>query len=182
MHISKIAVALAYYFYNSLITNVPLYWIRHAYLQLVLRIPIGKGSAIHMGCFFAGRHVRIGDHSIINRNCHLDGRESIVIGNNVSIAQDTCILSMSHDAQSDNFEPVRRETIIHDYVWVGIRAIILPGVELKKGCVVGAGSVVTKSVSELSIVAGAPAKVIGSRNSQLQYTLNYRPYFNTDIN
>ena len=49
---------------------------------------------------------------------------------------------------------------IHDNVWVGDKATILPGVEIGYGAIIGANSVVTKNVPEKSIVAGNPAKII----------------------
>jgi maltose O-acetyltransferase len=53
--------------------------------------------------------------------------------------------------------------VIEDDVWIGTRAIILPGRRLGKGCIVGAGAVVTKDVEPHSIVAGNPARAVGSR-------------------
>jgi len=52
---------------------------------------------------------------------------------------------------------------IGDDVWIGTRAIILPGISIGKGAIIGAASVVTKDVSEYAIVCGNPAKVIKSR-------------------
>jgi maltose O-acetyltransferase len=54
-------------------------------------------------------------------------------------------------------------------------------VRLGKGCVAGAGAVVTKSFDDFTVVAGSPAKKIGQRNPNLSYELSYAPYFNTDI-
>ena len=70
---------------------------------------------------------------------------------------------------------------IADYVWTGMRTIVLPGVRLGKGCVAGAGSVVTKSFEDFSIVAGNPAKKLGERTSDLRYKPSYFPFFNTDV-
>ena len=53
--------------------------------------------------------------------------------------------------------------VIEDDVWIGSRVTILKGVRVGRGSIIGAGSVVTKSVSPYSIVAGVPAKVIGQR-------------------
>jgi len=66
---------------------------------------------------------------------------------------------------------------IEDYVWIGHRAIIMPGVTIGRGAVVAAGAVVTKSVPPMSIVAGVPAKIIGQRHSALKYTKYHRPWF-----
>ena len=50
--------------------------------------------------------------------------------------------------------------MIEDDVWIGANAIILKGVTLGKGCVVAAGSVVTKSVPANALVGGNPARII----------------------
>lgn len=64
-----------------------------------------------------------------------------------------------------------------DYVWIGARATIMPGVTIGRGAVIATGAVVTKDVPEMAIVAGIPARVIGQRRSALKYTLNYSPFF-----
>jgi len=61
-------------------------------------------------------------------------------------------------------------------VWIGYRAIVLPGVTIGEGAVVGAGSVVTQDVPSFVIVAGNPARPIGVRPQAISYVLNYRPF------
>ena len=48
-------------------------------------------------------------------------------------------------------------------MWIGARVTILPGVKIKKGCIIGAGAVVTKSFEEYSVIGGNPAKLIKYR-------------------
>lgn len=175
------AIAAAYYLYNNVITHLPSYTIRHWYLRSILRIRIGRHSAIHMHCFFSNRHVTIGHNTIINRHCYLDGRFGIFIGNNVSISPYCALLSLSHDVNDPHFGAIGKKTVINDNVWIGMRAMILPGVLMGKGSVAGAGAVVTKNVEPYTIVAGVPAKAVGSRAQPLDYTLRYEPYFDTDI-
>ena len=67
--------------------------------------------------------------------------------------------SVEFKARTDKVE-------IGDYVFVGPRAIILPGIKIGKGAVVAAGAVVTKDVPDFSIVGGVPAKIIGERNGK----------------
>jgi acetyltransferase-like isoleucine patch superfamily enzyme len=177
----KPVIAFLYYFYNNFVTHIPLYGVRHFYLRNVIRIRLGKKSAVHMGCFFTGRAISIGNNTVINRNCFLDGRKGIEIGNNVSLSPETCLISLSHDPSSPDFSTTGEKVVIEDYVWTGIRAMILPGVRLGRGCVAGAGAVVTKSQEDFSIVAGSPAKKIGRRNPDLRYDPSYFPFFNTDI-
>ena len=63
-------------------------------------------------------------------------------------------------------------------MFIGPRAIILPGVTIKRGAVVGAGAVVTKDVEEFKIVGGVPAKEIGERqNKNPNYKLGRAAWF-----
>lgn len=173
--------AATIYIYNDFVTHWPSFSIRHLYLTRVLRIGLGKNSSVHMGCFFAGKQVEIGHNSVINRDCYLDGRVGVEIGDNVSVSPEVYIVSLTHDPQHSEFKTIGNKVILRDYVWVGARAMVLPGVVLSEGCVVGAGAVVTKSFESYSIVAGVPARKIGERSRNLNYSLRYFTYFDTDI-
>jgi acetyltransferase-like isoleucine patch superfamily enzyme len=182
--VAKFFLAFSFYFYNSFITHFPSYKVRIFYLRRIIKIKIGNRTSIHMGCFFAGSNIEIGNNNVIGRNCNFDGRAGLIkIGNNVSIAPEVVILSMSHQIDSPVFDIDIKPVYIEDYVWIATRAILMPGITLGKGSVVGAGSVVTKTVLEYNIVAGSPAKKIRERNrsTDLRYELNYFPLFNSDI-
>lgn len=130
-------------------------------------IKIGRGSAIHMGArFYNPIHISIGKDTIVGENAVLDGRDTLTIGNHVDIASEVMIYNSQHDINDEKFAAVKSPVIIKDYVFIGPRAIILPGVTIEKGAVVGAGAVVTHDVSEFSVVGGVPAKEISKRNSQ----------------
>ena len=135
-------------------------------------VEIGKGSHIHMGTqFFYPGKIRIGEGSIIGQNAFLDGRDKLIIGNFVDIASDVMIYNSEHDVNSEDFSSTTAPVEIGDYVFIGPRAIILPGVKIGKGAVVAAGAVVTKDVPEFAIVGGVPAKTIGERKIR---DLNYK--------
>lgn len=174
-------IALAFQGYNSFFTHVPFHFLRLLYLSRVLRIQIGKRTSVHMGCFVTGRRIRIGDHSVINRGCYLDGRAGLTIGDNVSISPECVLLSLTHDVNDAAFRAVPKPVTLGDYVWLGMRAMVLPGVEMGRGSVAGAGAVVAKSCGPHEIVAGVPARKIGDRNPGLEYRLDYFPLFNTDV-
>ena len=131
-----------------------------------------------MGCRFLNlRKVELGDRNVINFGCLLDGRKfRIVTGNDVSIGPEASILTLGHDPQSSSFADRGGDVVIGDQVWIGYRAVILPGVSIGEGAVVGAGAVVTKDVEPFAIVAGNPARKIADRRCDLYYQLDYRPF------
>jgi len=113
--------------------------------------------------------LRIGDYTYINRECILDAAGGLTIGNNVSISYRCNIMSGGHDANSKKFSADHRPIVIKNYVWIGVGATILRGVTIGEGAVVAAGAVVTKDVKPYTIVGGIPAKVIGTRERDLDY-------------
>lgn len=157
---------------------VPSHYVRRFFYRLA-GMKIGKGSAVHMNAvFYYPPNIKIGEDSIIGERTVLDGRDKLIIGNHVDIASEVMIYNGEHDIQSENFKAVFAPVTIEDYVFIGPRAIILPGVTVKKGAVVGAGTVVTKDVPEFKIVGGVPAKEIGERqNKNLSYKLGRAAWF-----
>lgn len=173
--------AYKYYLYNAFITHLPGYGFRRWYLNTILKYKIHPTASVHMGCFFTGAWLTVGAHSVINRKCYLDCRERITIGTNVSISPMCYIITASHDPQSPDFGGKNKPVVFEDYVWLGARVMIMPGVVMGRGSVAAAGSVVTKSVDEYSIVGGNPARHIKERTKELRYQLSWFPYFNTDL-
>ncbi len=151
---------------------VPSHFFRLLMYQLA-GLKIGKGSRIHIGArFFYPANIKIGQDTIIGDNIFLDGRDSLVIGNHVDIASGVMIYNSEHDINAEDFQATIAPVKIEDYVFIGPRAIILPGVNIGKGAVVAAGAVVTKDVPEFVIVGGVPAQVIGERKQKdLHYKL-----------
>jgi acetyltransferase-like isoleucine patch superfamily enzyme len=144
----------------------------------VLGTRIGRGTNIFMRAWFdCPGGVAIGQNSVVNQKCRLDGRGGLTIGDNVSIAAEVCILTASHDIHSIDCEGTTAPVNIGDHVFIGTRATILPGVTLGVGAAVGAGAVVTKSVNPYDIVAGVPAKVIGRRPDNIEYIASYSRLF-----
>lgn len=130
-------------------------------------IKIGKNSYIHMGArFYFPINITIGAGTIIGDHCFLDGRSKLTIGNHVDIASQVLIYNSEHDIASDGFDPIEESVEIGDYVFIGPRAVILPGVKIGKGAVVAAGAVVTADVKPFEVVGGVPAKVIAQRKNR----------------
>ncbi len=128
----------------------------------------GKNINIEKGAFFLdGQGIEIGDYSGIGVNCQTCG--PIKIGNDVMMGPEVIILTQNHRFDRldipmwrQGFHPCE-QVVIGDDVWIGTRAIILPGIRIGKGAIIGAGAVVTKDVPEYAIVGGVPAKVIKFR-------------------
>ncbi|HAW51217.1 MAG TPA: acyltransferase [Flavobacteriales bacterium] len=134
-----------------------------------------------MGLFITGQNIEIGNNVVVNRKVYLDGRIGITIKNNISISPEVYIVSMEHDPNDPMFATRGGVVTIDDNVWIGARAMILPGVHIGEGAVVAASAVVTKDVEPYQIVAGVPARPIGNRSRRVDYRCTYFPWFDTDI-
>lgn len=151
---------------NIITAIIPLHSARNLFLRAV-GVKIGKHSFIHMGArFYYPPGVRIGQGTVIGDHCFLDGRAPLKIGNHVDIASQVLIYNSEHDINSEDFDPTYGAVEIEDYVFIGPRATILPGVKIGKGAAVAAGAVVTSQVEPFKIVGGVPAKVIGERKNK----------------
>lgn len=129
---------------------------------------IGKYSRIQ--CYpnenmVIGR-LKIGDGCRIGNRCSFLCGGDITIGNGVLMASDILISSENHSMNPESQEwymsqPLQCERIdIKDGCWIGEKVCILPGVSIGTKSVIGAGSIVTKSIPDYSIAVGNPAKVI----------------------
>ncbi|RYE29894.1 MAG: acyltransferase [Sphingobacteriales bacterium] len=110
--------------------------------------------------------MKIGNYCEVNENVYI---QSAIIGDHVLIAPNVALLSVTHNyddlelpiLEQGFTEP--RPVIIEDKVWIGRNVIVMPGIKLGKGCIVGAGAVVTKDVDPFTIVGGIPAKMLKFR-------------------
>lgn len=177
MNLKVFAGSLLTFIYNEVVGQMPFRSIRRMYLRGWLG-NFGAGTGVQLGCrFLNGRKVHLGERNIINFGCLFDGRKfHIRTGDDVSIGPEAVILTLGHDPQSPEFADRGGDVIIGNRVWIGYRALILPGVEIGEGAVVGAGAVVTKNVEPFAIVAGNPARKIGERNRELRYELCFDPF------
>lgn len=129
----------------------------------------GKCINIEKGAFFGnGSEIMIGDYSGIGLNCRLQG--PVHIGKFVMMGPEVLIYTKNHEVEDIEKpmifqgETAAQLVIIGDDVWIGARAIVLPGVHIGQGAVIAAGAVVTRNVEPYTIVGGVPAKLIKNRN------------------
>ncbi len=114
--------------------------------------------------------LEIGDYTGLNHNVWIAVGKLVSIGKRVRIASDVVIFDSSGHTvdpktraegappNAEDVRPVR----IEDNVWIGRRAMIFPGVTVGRGSIISAGSVVMSDVAPYTIVAGNPARRIGS--------------------
>jgi len=110
--------------------------------------------------------ITIGNHCWIGARTQLIGAGKLTIGNDVFVAADVYITTLNHGMDPQNptaygLQPLQIQDVsIGDGCWIGTKVVILPGVTIGKRSIIGAGSIVTKSVPDYSIAVGNPAKVI----------------------
>ena len=183
--LAGVAAHLLNYATNHVVNRIPSYSIRRAWYQNVMGIGMGSGSGVQLGCYLwsygprSNRRLktRIGARSVINRGCCIDVRSGLTIGDDVSISPEVAILTTQHDLNDPEFSLQGKRVVIEDHVWIGMRAMVLPGVTIGRGAVIAAGAVVTKDVAPLDIVAGVPARPVGRRTLDPQYRLPNPPLF-----
>lgn len=163
---------------TSFIMWIPIFWIRRTYLRLFLG-KIGDNVFIARNVDIRKpKNIFIGDNTVINKRVLLDGRGGrLIIDDNVDIAQDAFIWTLTHDINDNNHKAIGRNVTIHSHVWIGARATIMPGIQIGEGAVVGTMAVVTKDILPHNIVVGIPARVTGTRKNTLKYTFHYHPWF-----
>ena len=170
MYFSALAI------FNALYSAVPSFMMRKLMLTAT-GSRIGMGSSVHGGVrFFGFGRITVGDHSTVNRDCFLDNRGSIRIGNNVSVSHGCKIYTAGHDYNDPEFAVTCRDVVIEDYAALFAHVMLMPGVTVGRGAVVFPGSVVTKNVEPFAVVGGNPARVIKKRKTDMTYTIDYR-YF-----
>lgn len=111
--------------------------------------------------FLNGCTVHIGEGTFVGRAFATEGRGVVTIGKNCDIAPQVTVLTGTHkkgDSTRRAGEGVTTDVEIGDGTWIGACSIILPGVHIGKGCVIGAGAVVTKDVPDNTKAIGVPAK------------------------
>jgi len=139
-------------------------------LLRLIGVPIGAetivcGRISISGARHAQRALHIGSSCMINEGCRFETGAAIRIGDRVHIGHDVTLLTTTHEIgphEQRSHGRVVAPVTVGDGVWIGTRALVLPGVEIGAGAVVAAGSVVTGSVPPDTVVAGVPAKVLRS--------------------
>jgi acetyltransferase-like isoleucine patch superfamily enzyme len=134
---------------------------------------VGTNSELRPYCIIDGtKNVFIGRNVIIPEGVRLvcdpsDPSSKIIIEDNVLFAPNAAVYCTTHTFHDTNV-PIKdqpllnKTTVIKSGSWIGINAVILPGVTIGRNSIVGANSLVNKDVPDFSVVAGSPAKFLKS--------------------
>lgn len=161
---------MVYYFINFILNRIPSRFIRKLFYYIFSNGKISFRANIGIGVKILDiTNVTIKENTNINRGCIIDGRgDGVEISTNVDIAPEVNIWSLEHDPNHPNFLSRSGKVLIQKNVWIANRAIVLPGVEIGKMAVIGAGCVVSKSCEPYSIYVGAKQKKIKKRSSSVE--------------
>ncbi len=132
------------------------------------------------GVFIRPEEIEFGDNIFIGRNFHISAR-SLSFGSNIMIGPNLVIECDNHvfnHVGRNVFETRNERSIgpvkIENDVWIGANVIILPNVTIGEGAIVGAGSVVTKSIPPYSVAVGNPARIIKRRFTKDQLNIHLK--------
>lgn len=128
----------------------------------------GKNVTIERNAYFgSGKDIEIGDFSGIGINANIPA--NTIMGSYVMMGPNCYIFSHNHETKDFNTPMALQgttetlQTRIEDDVWIGRNVMIMPGRTIKKGSIVAAGCVLTKTFPEYSVIGGNPSKLIKSR-------------------
>lgn len=148
--------------------NTVLFQSRRDAIKINKNVFIGDGVRIKAG--FKGKII-IGEGTYIHDYSFIFAHNRLSIGSHTLIAPQVFITDFDHKYPHDKYKHLmnsekgyeNKKVTIGSHVWIGTHSVILPGVEIGDNVVIGAGSVVTKSISANSIAVGNPARVIKNR-------------------
>jgi acetyltransferase-like isoleucine patch superfamily enzyme len=135
------------------------FWLRLAGLNISkVGVAIGSGFQCIDG---HEENIRIDRHVAIGHNVRLWNFGEVHIGQFCMIAAGVTVSNGWHDKST--FVPASGPTTIGPGCWIGVNATIVGSVSIGENAIIGAGALVNKDVPPNSIVAGVPAKIIGTR-------------------
>lgn len=143
---------------------MPFYGIKRGLLRR-FGASVGTGVVIkpHVRIKFPWR-LRVGDHCWIGEDVWIDNLAPVQLENDVCLSQGSYLCTGSHDHRRATFDLIVEPIVIESGAWVGARAIVLPGVTVRRGAVLAAGSVAPRDVPGGMIVGGSPCRVLGERD------------------
>ena len=108
------------------------------------------------------KNIQVGNRSTpgMSPNCYIQGRNGIIIGNNLRVGPGVGLISANHDLSDYDQWPKAPPIRIGDNVWIGMNSVVLPGAQIGDNVVIAANAVVTKDIPSNSIAGGNPCRAI----------------------
>ncbi len=122
-------------------------------------IEIGDRTTVQDRCIILGR-VKFGRYCVLSYDIYISSGQHIFDRKPYALIRDQ---DREFGAVTDTSSQDASQIIIEDDVWIGVHAVLMPGISIGRGCVIGANSVVTRSLPPYSVAAGAPARIIRKR-------------------
>lgn len=170
----KFIYDLAYCFINYVVSYIP-FWCIRKILYKICGLKLGINSRINMRVtLYSPWKIVIGNNTIVNERCLLDGRGGLCIGDNCSVSFNSFIYSASHYTSSNTFESFTKQTVIGNGVWLCVNSVILPGTKISDFCIIGAGSILSGQTTPKGIYIGNPAIYKKEREvNHISMNINY---------
>lgn len=164
---------LAYWLPNSHLPIIGVFFrkIRYFFVKGIFK-KCGKSVNINRKVYFGlGLGIEIGDYSGIGANSHVP--DNTIIGQDVMIGPNLYIFSFNHATNKTDI-PMRmqgraekKQTIIEDDIWIGQNVTFTPGRHVKKGCIIGACTLLCKDFPEYAVIGGNPARLLKMRINKI---------------
>ncbi len=164
---------------SIVIGKIPSHHLRKILVKYVLCLDIHSKAVLYGGFELRSPwNIKIGQ-SVIGVGALLDGRNGIVIEDDVCFAQAVSVYTLQHDVNDDHFGTTNKggAVWIKHHAWVSSKTTILPQCVVEEGAVVASGATLTKSAEAYGIYGGIPAKKIGERKAPMTYHLNVEDYW-----
>lgn len=129
---------------------------------------IGPNNFIYPTCrIWAPWLLETGEAVAIGPGAEIYNPGGLRLGHHTVISQQAFICGATHDYNSENFTYIKKEIVMEPYVWIGAKAIVLPGIHCKEGSVLGAASLASRHLEPWTVYAGNPARPVKNRNNFL---------------
>ncbi len=177
MNMNRFRTDLQYIFLNMFVNRIPSWFVRR-FIYSLCGMKIGKEARIGIGTvIYHPSGISIGNRSIINEFCYLDGRGGIMIDHDVSISIYSKVITGTHVMNDNEFRYRSGKIKIRHHVWIGTGATILNDSLIAQYTVIGAGCVFKGTSSPGDVVVGNPGRAIRKRKDSLDYKIDYTPFF-----
>jgi putative colanic acid biosynthesis acetyltransferase WcaF len=125
---------------------------------------VGRGLYIRPGVSIHDpRRLTVGDHVWIGDDCVIHNMADVEIQSHAALAHQVFIAAAGHDISSPSMAYAHKPVVIEGQTWLASRSVVLAGVRVREGCVIAAGTVVSRDTPPWTVMAGNPARPLKER-------------------